>query len=277
MSIRDNFTSQTWSDQRYGTLFGALAGIALSLVGWGVDGLSLAQANDILPWIKIGLGILPCMAVCMIVGWVAKKIDHGGITALLWAGVGLAFAWGAAQISYRGVPVVIKQYQPDLAAWIQYPYETGQQAQMILAMVVVGIVAVIASAFFASFVRGAAASPYLFGRLFPVLLWFAAFALIGFVVDDIINLPLREPVMMVERTVSIAVERQNNPGASPESHSLKPSPLDPFKELLNQPRRLILMDYDEAVVATNVMVLFGETRISCLVLNKQLLFCKLLK
>jgi hypothetical protein len=275
--LSDQFPGQAWSDQRYGILFGALSGLGLTLVGWGVDGISLSQANGILPWVKIGLGMLPCMVVCMVVGWVARKIDHGLVTTLLWAGVGIAFAWGAAQISFRGVPLVFKQYHPELAAWIQYPFEAGQQAQMILAMVSAGLLAGIASAFFASFVRGTAANPYAFGRLFPVLIWFTVFGLIGFMVDDMINLPLREPVNVVERGIIVAIERQENPAASPEPQNTRPSPLDPLKELLSQPRQLILMDYDEAIVVTNVIVLFGETRTRCVVMNKQLLFCKLLK
>jgi hypothetical protein len=260
--------------QRYGLLFGVLAGVAFTLTTWGTDGFDLAGSHGLWPWIKLGMGGTACIILGGLVNWLAIKISRWPVTLLLWALTGYAFGWLAGRVPFQGVTFLVNRLNPELARLIDYPYGEGMQARLVVTLVVTVGLSVLASVFVGYLVEQSSAASSLFGRLMPIVAWMVMFGLAGSAADSMFNQPLRAPVMVMDDLVQFALDNENIPPGNKAALDAHLGAVGSIRPLLHRPRRLFLGSYDDLISMVQVLIDFDGTWVRCYVVHEQPGYCE---
>ena len=102
------------------------------------------------------------------------------------------------------------------------------------------------------------------------------FGAIGLLVDDLINKPLREPVVAIYNLIEFGREAQVRQVTQDEVRQRGLRALRPFGDLIHQPYRLILGNYDpETITETAVYIDFNGVWGSCFLIGKNPMYCQL--
>lgn len=259
-----------------GLLFGLLAGAGLSLVIWGIDGYLLHQASADYPWLKLAIGAPICMALCGLAGWLTARLDSGLFGFIIWALIGVAFVWLGGHVSFEGVSMAFRLLEPEWGSTELYPYVQSAQIRMIYVSVAVVVLTALAGAFELFIVEAATRTSY------PVVRWFILvaagllFVPASFLADNLLNSPLREPVLAVNRLIQDGRYALVNPVSKEKSREMGLRALRPFGDLINRPYQLRLGSYDpETLTETTVHVNFDGIWGTCYVITNTPTFCQL--
>lgn len=262
---------------RYGLLFGLLAGAAFAFTAWTIDAVALGKAHAYWFWLKLALGGSASLVIGAAAGWLVVRINRTAVTFLLWLLVGVSFGWLAAHVPFEGVSTVLERFAPALATLVRYPFTEGPQYRSFLTLVTTIGIGAFTGLLFWPLVDALRQAGSPVGRLFPAIIWIALFAGAGAVADNMMNKPLREPVVAVDSLVQFVTMHDASAISSKEARELHVAALNGVKDLLPRPRRLMLADYDNTIVMTNVLIDFGGTWAHCSVTAGQLGFCEPLK
>src|SRR5215216_3285679 len=106
----------------YGIWFGVALGLIFSTFAWGFDAYALSQMNGLYPWLKFLGGVIPCMLVGGLTGWLSARLDKPILALLLWAIVASFFAWLTINLPLQITPRVLGVVAPDLRDLLHYTY-----------------------------------------------------------------------------------------------------------------------------------------------------------
>ena len=133
---------------RLGVLFGLIAGLTFVIITWGFDGFLLSRANAFFPWAKLVLGVIPIVALCIAAAWISSIFDNGLISLLVWLIFGGLVAFVGGHISFEGLSLYYRLVDPQLAARLQYPVDSGIVTRLVMSMVICAAICAVAGLFF---------------------------------------------------------------------------------------------------------------------------------
>ncbi len=275
-----NYSQVQRTKRMYGLWFGLLAGLAFALGVWGLDALMLYRAHSEYPWIKLLLGLPFYLIIAGLVGWLTVKIDSGLLAFVLWMGTGLCFVFLASHMPYEGLSTFLARINPDYTRTTIYPFVESARMRMGLLYFIVGGLTAITSVLQFNFVEGALRASLPISRGLTLAAAMLVFAPIGLLTDNLINQPLRAPVVAVDLLLQNSKQAVDQPVTREKARLMGLRAVKPFGDLVSKPYTLVLGNYDpESQSETTVFVKFEEeTRTiwgSCYVIDAYPSFCQL--
>lgn len=267
---------------RLGVWFGLAAGLAYVIALWGLDGLKLALANSIFPWAKLALGILPTLGICVLAGWASSKLENALLSALVWLATGTLLCIFSCHVPFEGADHFYQWFNPELAWRTSLPFNSGVSSRFAVVLVICVVVSALGGVFFKMLVDNAHNASSKIGAVLPFVIWMAIFVCIASPIDYMIQQPVREPVVAVNKLVDRKIASLTVPVSKEDARVMHLAALNGLDDLLASPRHLILARYDSSMIMSNVSVNFGGVWVDCTVFAnteteppaQQPVFCK---
>lgn len=236
-----------------GLFFGLFAGLWFVCGVWALDALLLYRAHGDLPWVKPLLGFPIVVALGGLAGWVTARLKKAPLGALTWLVAGVAMVWSASHVPFQGVSLAVSLLNRDLVGVKLYPFAEIAQYRMFVLYFLTGFLFALGGLFQTEFAEGATRSSNQTRRFLILMSCIIVFLPAGLLVDDMINQPLRRPILAVNEMIETRLaERQSGatPGSDPQ---ISTRPLVPLESVVERPYRLILgnfdpLSFDEAAV-----------------------------
>lgn len=248
---------------RLGLIYGLLAGLAFALFAWGIDALLLARANVTFFWVKFLPALLICVLIGGTVGWLTALFDKHGLAILLWGLLAVLYSWLVVWIPITAYPIIIKILNPSLARWFDFSLIQDLAQFRYVGLVVVGFAAMIAGLLEINLIHQALLSPYLFGTITMMLVSVILFGLAGSGTDQLINRNFREPAQVINNLIQFAVDNQGVDVPKTVAWKMHLSAADQLAGIIQNPRKLTLISYDETLGTMNILVDFQGAKAKC--------------
>lgn len=256
----------------YGLAYGFSLALGFALWTWGVDGLILSRANVVAPWFKFIAGALICLPVGTLAGWLTMRFERGLFAALFWLGAAVVFAWASVALPFQLGP----QW---LAANNELPipppptlFET-LYIRVSVAYAWVAIFVLIAGLLELPLGEAAAFSGSLFGRIGPSFLAIALMGIASFMVDNLNNVPFREPLTLTDQTIQFVSDNLGRDVDPKLARAMHVSALRTITDLVEKPRKLLIGEYDQELGLIHVLVRFEDEWVDCLTVYGQVSNC----
>jgi hypothetical protein len=108
--------------RRAGALYGLIFALGFAAIFWGLDAIALLQASAYLAWGKLLLGLIVCMPLAMLIGWLAAAMRWSALSIIIWI-IGLALiALVAGHIPYDGLSWLAALNDPYPSGYPMYPF-----------------------------------------------------------------------------------------------------------------------------------------------------------
>jgi hypothetical protein len=257
---------------RYGLFYGVMVGLAFAAWAWGMDAFLLNQAHAFLPWLKFIAGLLVCVPVSGLAGWLAMRVERGWFSALVWLVAGSILAWLSVALPLQLAPQIQRLFQTVPGEMPGAIYE-DLLIRVGLAYAWVAIFVLIAGLIELPMGESATFSTSLFGKLGPSLVCIALMGIGGFLVDGLNNQPFRDPLLLTNTTIQFAVDHQGQQIDSKLSRDMHLASLRTVSDLINEPRQLFVGEYDRGLGEIHVLVKFGGEWVDCLTVYGQMSNC----
>lgn len=250
-----------------GLWFSLIAGLVFSLVLWGVDGLGLSTANAYFPWAKMAMGIVPTIGIYLLAAWLSLKFDNGLITFIVWLLSGMLVSFLACHIPIEGITAFYSIFAPDLAERIQFVYTTGVAAHAFITISICAVISGVSGAMFNFLTDTASTSANRGGLIFPIFLWSLFFIAQGSIIDAELQSRLRAPIESINTLIDRRIASETVPVPKDEARRIHLYALNAVSDLVNiNPRKLLITNYDNTVVQTEVQINFDGHWASCIVI-----------
>jgi hypothetical protein len=249
--------------------FGLAAGLVYSICLWGIDAIKLMNANAYYPWAKFAMGVLPVVGICILASWLSNRIGNTLVNLLIWLVTGFLICVFACFLSIKGITIFYNLVDPGLAARVHYSFYASLYARTIMTCVVCTVMSAIGGVFFGFLLENANNSSAMAGVLFSILIWCLFFASSASAVNVMVATPLCAPVSAVDRLIEKWYVNEVTPYSKVEARELHLSSLKTIKDLLHQPRKLILADFDTTLVQTSVQLNFDGVWAECTIIADQ--------
>jgi hypothetical protein len=270
------YTRMARESRRNGLLIGFLVGLGFALGIWGYDAIAVAGASGELPWLKFAIGLPFCLAICGLTGWLVARFDSGPIGALAWALTTIVIVWVASHLPFNVWSVLIGLIDRNFLGLNAYPFVESAHGRMILLYIVAGLLAAIAGASELFLIESATRASFSLQRGFTLALGMIIFIPIGLVVDNLINQPLREPIIGTNALIKFARYAETHTVSQETARSMGLRDMAPFGDSINQPYKLSLGYYDpQSLTESTVFIDFNGVRGLCFVLLDRPTFCQL--
>ncbi|MEN6408492.1 MAG: hypothetical protein ABFD44_02110 [Anaerolineaceae bacterium] len=250
--------SVTHEKARLGLRFGLIAGLAFSLAAWLPDALQLMNAHAVLPWAKMLMGAIPVVAIFSFAGWFTARMEKVWINLLTWVITASATGWYSGHLPYEGMTLALRVFSPEVASRVAYPFHEGMATRVVIIVAVSAVVGLIAGALEGLLLDNAynAASP--FTRIISLLIWAVIFSASAFVLDSMIEQPLRGPVTAINDLINYGLKDEVQPYGKETRRALHLGALSAIQNELHQPYKLVLAEYDDIMVTTRVLIHFDD-------------------
>lgn len=258
---------------RIGTAYGIIVGLSFAAATRGIDGFLLSQAHAFYPWLKFIIGAVICMTLGGLAGWLVARFEKGLLAVLIYLVAGLIFAWLIVALPFRIVPAVLQVLDPEIGNLLNYPYYEGFGAMQAVATFWVSLFVALAGILQLPLTEPAVFSTSLFGKVSPLFVCLLVMVISGVIVDTLNNEPLRKAVLQMENTIEFAVAHQGQEVDRATARSMRMASLRAVESSIQEPRRMIVREYDEYLGEIHVLVRFGSNWVDCLVIYNQPSFC----
>lgn len=254
---------------------GILCGCVFALVVWGYDGYLLSRAHAALPWLKLAIGILPCVVVGGLAGWLTMKINNMVMRIFLWVAVAVFFSFLTSFIPFTASPVVFRWAFPEIGARIQFNAPDTINARRFITIVMTTIFLIIAGLIFENVNDSIRTSQGVMGAVFSAIFLLAFFAGAGYTADSNFNADLRAPIVALDEKLEYVATVDLATLDETETRALKRyTKLDVN---FQGPRRLLITTFDELISQVTVVVDFDGTLAECSVMNGHASSCKMVE
>jgi len=261
--------------RRNGLVFGMVAGLAFGLTAWGIDAVALGNASVDRPWVKLVIGLTLSLLIGGIAGWLTALIDRAAAGMLLWLCAGIAYAWLVGHLPFDGQSALLRLIEPQLGEITPYPFGESARVRTILLTVIVGALSAMVGALELVLLDRAKDSNTALERAFSIGLAIPFFVLAGSASDGIINEPLRDPLMAVDRVIGWAIEARSTPIDPMLARQRHLGALGGIEDLIGRPYRMSLGAYDaRSLVSFSVEVDFDGSWVRCSVLASSPGYCR---
>lgn len=264
--------------QGLGALYGAIGGLVFSVLTWGLDALSLAQSHVVLPFGKFVPGLILCVLLCMLVGWLSARIDKAAVALLLWIGLSVLLVVMILWLPIDWMSWLTHQFYPVYSSFIKYPSLAGSSQFIILGSIALALLAGIAGLIENLLIDSAMekqGNGGVVGMIFMVAL---LLGIGGYLMDNMLNPNFRDSADAMDTLIHFAVENKDNevdPIVSRQSHLSTMTQIG--AEVYTKPHKLIIQTYDRvALTQIDFIVDFSGDLYSCTVVGNAPVYCRLL-
>lgn len=260
--------------QKFGMLYGVVAGLAFAVSSWGWDGYMLSKSHAYFPWTMLVTGVIFCAILGGMVGWLTARSENSLLGVVFWIIFSLFFAWIMVALPLKILPFVVSKLDPQLGALLNYGehIEFGLRFGVSLAwilpfMLIVGVAQLPIS-------EPAVFSVSIFGKIIPLFFCIVVMSISGAITDNLINAHFREAIEPLDRTIQFVVDNKNNENVDAAlSREMHARALYTVEEYVQESRRLFVGSYDEYLGDLHVFVKFDSQWVDCNVLYGQPVSC----
>ena len=262
--------------QKFGVLYGIIAGLAFAVSSWGWDGYLLNKSHAYFPWTMLITGATFCAILGGIVGWLTARADNSLFGTIFWIVSSLFFAWLMVALPLQINPFIASKLDPQLGALLNY--DQGLQFTSRFGVFLMWIIpfALIVGVTQLPVTEPAVFSTSIFGKTSPFFFCIVVMSISGVFSDNLINSHFRAAIASLDNTIQVVLDNQNNenvdPALSREAHARA---LGAVKEYVQESRHLFVGSYDEYLGDLHVLVKFDGQWVDCNVLYSQPIFCKI--
>lgn len=258
----------------YGAWFGIALGLTYAIFAWGIDGYRLAQMNGLYPWLKFLTGVIPCVVVGGVAGWLAARLDKPIVAMFLWAAATLVFAWLSVNLPLQVMPRILNFIEPELQSLLHYTYYEEFSTRFGVAYFWLAICISLAGLLQLPLSDSAVFSTSFFGKISPMLLTLVLMVIGGITMDNLNNQLLREPVHTVNAAVEVLIDNQGKKIDPLISRQLHLASFRTVSDLITPERKFIVSGYSARLEEVQVLGRFEDAWVECELLYNQLLSCK---
>jgi hypothetical protein len=263
--------------QRLGLIYGFFGGLAFSFAAWGYDAIILATSHHTNAFIKFFPGLLLSLAAGCLVGWMTIRLHNHLAAVGLWFLFALLLNWMVIRLTFSTTPLLIKQFQPYLVEWMNYPHINQLQQYRIIGMVLVTVPCVICGLLEINIIEQILLSPHNGSIINIILVCSLLLGAAGLGADYLINVHFRKPVQELDSLFTFAQENQGKEVNKEVAKRRHLSTVAGISDLLKEPRKLTLIAFDETLAQVNIMVNFNGTWVKCTTIYNQPIFCEVIQ
>jgi len=106
--------------QKFGMLYGMIAGLAFAVSSWGWDGYMLSKSHAYFPWIMLITGMIFCAILGGIAGWLTARSESSLLGVIFWIISSLFFAWFIVALPLQINPFIASKLDPQLGTLLDY-------------------------------------------------------------------------------------------------------------------------------------------------------------
>lgn len=257
-----------------GFFYGLFGGAAFSATAWGYDGWLLSHAHSAFPWINFTAGLIICVIAAGLAGWLTARLESSKIGILLWFGVAFLFAWLTVWIPLRLTPYFMRLFDPGLIGWLDFPYYSNMRILMGIALIAVGVAAVIIGVLETTLIEQSLFSSAQIAVLVPVLVCMLLFSVSGLATDYLVNQPFRESLQVIDNIIQFTLDNEGKEIDRALARVLHLGAIGAVRDLIHSPRRLMIGDFNETVDQVDILVDFDGQWVNCVTVSAQAAFCK---
>lgn len=258
----------------YGFWFGVVIGLTFSIFAWGVDAFQLARMNGLFPWLKFLLGVLPCLLIGGIAGWLSARIGKPSLALLFWLIAAFGFAWLTIRLPLQIAPRVVSMVEPGLKDLLHYRYYDQFSVSFGIAFIWIAIFTAVVGLLQIPMSDAAVFSVSSFGKIAPMLVAVVLTVISGSTADNLINELLRSPIYAINSTMQFFIDHRGGPIEPLQSRQMHLGALNTVQDLVTPERRFVISGYDGVLGNVKVLARFQKAWVECEVLYNQPLSCK---
>lgn len=262
------------SKHMFGIWFGAALGLAFAIFAWGADAFLLNRMNGLYPWLKFLGGVLPCVVVGGLAGWLSARLDKPLFAMLLWGAAASIFAWLTVSLPLQITPRILSLAEPGIQDLLHYTYYEAFSIRLGIAYVWIAIFVCLAGLLQIPLSDSAIFSTSFFAKLSPILVTVVLMAICGTIIDGLNNELLRSPVDAINTTIQFALDNRGREITPTESRRMRLSALRNVENLITPQRKFIVSGYDQFLEQVYVLARFDRAWVECELVVNQILNCE---
>ena len=220
------------------------------------------------------IGAVICMLAGGTAGWLVARLEKGILALFIYLGLGLVFSWLIVALPFQIFPSVMQWLDPETANLLNYTLYDGFQSRFVIAVAWISLFAALTGVLQLPLTEPAAFATSFFGKIAPLLVCAVVMFINGVIVDTLNNEPLRTAVLHLNNTIEFTVDHQGEEVDRALARTMRMSSLRAVRDVINQPRKLIVGSYDQYLDQIHVLVRFGSTWADCVVVYNQPSFCE---
>ncbi|MHB8777915.1 MAG: hypothetical protein ACYC6R_09155 [Anaerolineales bacterium] len=262
--------------QKFGVLYGIIAGLAFAVSSWGWDGYLLNKSHAYFPWTMLITGATFCAILGGIVGWLTARADNSLFGTIFWIVSSLFFAWLMVALPLQINPFIASKLDPQLGALLNY--DQGLQFTSRFGVFLMWIIpfTLIVGVTQLPVTEPAVFSTSIFGKTSPFFFCIVVMSISGVFSDNLINSHFRAAIASLDNTIQVVLDNQNNENVDPAlSRKMHAGALRAVEKYVQESRYLFVGSYDEYLGDLHVLVKFDGQWVDCNVLYSQPIFCKI--
>lgn len=275
MNVKTNIDRTRLENRRLGLGFGFLMGLAYIAGTWGLDAYEMTAASAMLPWLRLALGSLLVVPLCMLAGWLVAQADSALVGLVTWLLMAVPLNYWVGHVPYEVASWVVGRLTPELQGLQVYPFSVSALTRLWISAAISAVLLAIAGALQTSVIDAARNTNLVVRRFFAFLVCVPFFILAGVFADLMIQRPLRQPLVVVNDLIQYALDTEGQEVDPIMARSMHVGALNAVRLSLHQPRRLVLGDFDlEDLESARVLVDFNGTWARCYVIAGQVSYCQ---
>ena len=256
-----------------GGIYGITAAIVFSYAAAGYNASQYAKAHIVNAWLAYILLAAVTIPICVIAGTLSIRFGSTAKSALIWLLAGFISSISATLLPLWLVPTIVANTNPVQAPFLQFSWEESfifllgfSTAITLVAFVILGMLenSLVDSAYYANSA----------GAVLPALLVSALLAgIIGGVADALINRPIRQSVMALEKVISFQLAHLDDVLPKETSRAMRLSSLRQVKPMLDQNWKMYLASVDLTYSETHILLETNGQLSLCYIFTDQVSNC----
>lgn len=259
--------------QTLGLLFGLIAGFAFAITAWGVDAVMIARAHAVSPFAKFLPGLVICTLAGGLVGWLSIRLEKAKIAIFLWLGLAGLFTWLVMWLPLHFLPTMLKTFDPGYGKLLTYVPLEGEGQVWGMAFVVIGFVSFLCGLLEIHLIDQALLSEGGISIFIPLIVSLGLLAFAGITADGLLNRSFREPIQAMDELIQFAVDNEGKEVPALTAREKRLSVVKEMADLIDRPRRLAVIGFDETLWQMKVLVDFDGELATCTVMVNQPTMC----
>ena len=258
----------------YGIWYGIAVGLLFSIFAWGLDAYQLQRINGFYPWLKFLGGVIPCVVIGGLTGWLSARLEKPLLAMLLWGAAAAIFAWLTISLPLQIIPRILSMLEPGLQGLLHYSAAESFASRFGIVYGWLAIFVSLAGLMQIPLSDSAVFSTSLFGTISPILVILILMAVCGSSIDSLSNELLRGPIATVDTAIQFVVDHRGQDIDVNDSRRLHLGALRAVDDLITPQRKFIVSGYDQLVEEVQVLARFENDWVECDLILNQLVSCQ---
>jgi hypothetical protein len=262
------------SKHMYGIWFGVALGLTFAIFAWGIDAFLLNRMNGLHSWLKFLGGVIPCVIVGGVTGWLSARLDKPLLAMLLWGAAAAVFGWLTVSLPLQIAPRILSLAEPGIQDLLHYmdneSFSTRFGVSYFWIATFVGFTGLLQIPLSDSAVFST--SPL--GKILPILVTLVLMGICGTTLDGLNNGFLRSSVDVVNRTIQFTLDNRGKEIEPAVSRRMHLGALRGVENLITPERKFIVSSYDPVLEQVQILARFDQAWVDCEMVVDQLVNCE---